>query len=163
MIWSTISLIYPILILTVAICCYKKDGRLMRAFYLRMAYHDVARRFYVLAVMMLLLLFLFFQTRCRIDVVETFLPLAFSAVLIRHQLAELLFYFLKKRKVMITTHTLILVALFTPHLFPMAVTLGILLTAVIFYPSKEVRSMVESPMPLHLLIFDHSEIIRKYY
>jgi hypothetical protein len=163
MIWSTISLIYPVLILTAAICCYKKDGRLMRAFYLRMAYHDVTRRFYVLAVMVLLLLFLFFQTRCRVNVIETFLPLSFSAVLIRHQLAELLFYFLKKRKVMITTHTLILVALFTPHLFPMAVTLGILLTAAIFYPSKEVRSMVESTTPLHLLLFDHSEIIRKYY
>ena len=51
MIWSIVSLIYPILILTVAMCCYKKDGRLMKAFYVRMAYHDVARRFYVLAVM----------------------------------------------------------------------------------------------------------------
>ena len=163
MIWSIVSLIYPILILTVAMCCYKKDGRLMKAFYVRMAYHDVARRFYVLAVMMLLLVYLFIQTRCRVNVIETFLPLTLSAVLIRHQLAELLFYFLKKRKVMITTNTLALAAIFTPHLYPMAVTLAILLTAAIFYPSKEVRSMVESTMPLHLLLFDHSEIIRKYY
>ena len=58
MIWSIVSLIYPILILTVAMRCYKKDGRLMKAFYVRMAYHDVARRFYVLAVMMLLLVYL---------------------------------------------------------------------------------------------------------
>lgn len=163
MIWSIISLIYPILILTVAMRCYKKDGRLMKAFYVRMAYHDVARRFYVLAVMMLLLLYLFIQTRCGINVIETFLPLSLTAVLIRHQLAELMFCFLKKRKVMITTNAFTLAAMFTPHLYPMAVTLAILLTAAIFYPSKHIRNLVASPEAFQMLLFDKSEITQNYY
>ena len=163
MIWSIVSLIYPILILTVAMCCYKKDGRLMKAFYVRMAYHDVARRFYVLAVMMLQLVYLFIQTRCRVNVIETFLPLTLSAVLIRHQLAELLFYFLKKRKVMIATNTLALAAMFTPHLYPMAVTLAIMLTAAIFYPSKQIRNLMAGPQAFRMLMFDKSEITQNYY
>ena len=163
MIWSIVSLIYPILILTVAMCYYKKDGRLMKAFYVRMAYHDVAHRFYVLAVMMLLLVYLFIQTRCRVNVIETFLPLTLSAVLIRHRLAELLFHFLKKRKVTIAANTLALAAIFTPHLYPMAVTLAILLTAAIFYPSKHIRNLVAGPQAFRMLMFDKFEITQNYY
>lgn len=64
---------------------------------------------------------------------------------------------------MITTNTLALAAIFTPHLYPMAVTLAILLTAAIFYPSKQLRNMVASPQAFRMLMFDKSEITQNYY
>ena len=59
MIWNSLLLIFPILILVAALRCYKKDGRWMNAFYRRMSFHDVARRLYVQLVMLLLILFQF--------------------------------------------------------------------------------------------------------
>ncbi len=145
MIWNSLLLIFPILILVAALCCYKKDGRWMNAFYRRMSFHDVARRLYVQLVMLLLILFQFIQIQTHISVIDTFIPLIITALLIRFSMAELVFYAIKRRKVMVSVCSLVLVGLFIPHCFSMAVAVGILLVASIFYPSRGIRNKVESP------------------
>lgn len=100
MIWNSLLLIFPILILVAALCCYKKDGRWMNAFYRRMSFHDVARRLYVQLVMLLLILFQFIQIQTHISAIDTFIPLIITALLIRFSMAELVFYAIKRRKVM---------------------------------------------------------------
>ena len=145
MIWNSLLLIFPILILVAALRCYKKDGRWMNAFYRRMSFHDVARRLYVQLVMLLLIVFQFIQVQTHISAIDTFMPLVITALLIRFSMAELVFYAIKRRKVMVSVCSLVLVGLFIPHCFSMAVALGILLVASIFYPSRGIRNKVESP------------------
>lgn len=124
----------------------------MNAFYRRMSFHDVARRLYVQLVMLLLILFQFIQIQTHISAIDTFIPLIITALLIRFSMAELVFYAIKKRKVMVSVCSLVLVGLFIPHCFSMAVALGILLVASIFYPSRGIRNMVESPDEIFLLL-----------
>ena len=163
MIWNSLLLIFPILILVAALRCYKKDGRWMNAFYRRMSFHDVARRLYVQLVMLLLIVFQFIQVQTHISAIDTFMPLVITALLIRFSIAELVFYVLKKRKVMVAVCSLVLAALFTPHCFCMAVALGILLVASVFYPSREVRSMVESPDDIFSLTSIPGQLVANYY
>ena len=123
MIWNSLLLIFPILILVVALRCYKKDGKWMNAFYSRMCFHDVARRLYVQLVMLLLILFQFIQIQTHISAIDTFIPLLITALLIRFSMAELVLYALKKRMIMVSVCSLVLVGLFIPHCFSMAVAL----------------------------------------
>jgi Sec-independent protein secretion pathway component TatC len=91
------------------------------------------------------------------------MPLVITALLIRFSIAELVFYVLKKRKVMVAVCSFVLAALFTPHCFSMAVALGILLVASVFYPSREVRSMVESPDDIFSLTSIPGQLVANYY
>lgn len=163
MIWTILNFIFPILILLLAMNCYRKDGKRMKAFYLNMTYNDICRRFYVNMVMLVLIIFLFIQISCKVDVLETFLPITFAALLIRHAIAEVILYFIKKRRVMFVTSALSLISLFVPHLYPMSVTLAIIMVAAIFYPSKNVREFVADPKSLPFLNTNHAELIEKYY
>ena len=163
MIWNSLLLIFPILILVAALACYKKDGRWMNAFYRRMSFHDVARRLYVQLIMLLLIVFQFLQIQTHISAIDTFIPLLFTALLIRFSMAELLFYGLKKRKVMMAVCLLVLAGLFIPHCFSMAVALGILLVAAVFYPSREIRGMVESPDGIFSIKNIPGMLVAKYY
>lgn len=163
MIWNSLLLIFPILILVAALCCYKKDGRWMNAFYRRMSFHDVARRLYVQLVMLLLILFQFIQIQTHISVIDTFIPLIITALLIRFSMAELVFYAIKRRKVMVSVCSLVLVGLFIPHCFSMAVAVGILLVASIFYPSRWIRNKVESPDEIFSLTSIRGQLVANYY
>lgn len=163
MIWNSLLLIFPILILVAALCCYKKDGRWMNAFYRRMSFHDVARRLYVQLVMLLLILFQFIQIQTHISVIDTFIPLIITALLIRFSMAELVFYAIKRRKVMVSVCSLVLVGLFIPHCFSMAVAVGILLVASIFYPSRGIRNKVESPDEIFSLTSIRGQLVANYY
>lgn len=163
MIWNSLLLIFPILILVAALCCYKKDGRWMNAFYRRMSFHDVARRLYVQLVMLLLILFQFIQIQTHISVIDTFIPLIITALLIRFSMAELVFYAIKRRKVMVSVCLLVLVGLFIPHCFSMAVAVGILLVASIFYPSRGIRNKVESPDEIFSLTSIRGQLVANYY
>lgn len=163
MIWNSLLLIFPILILVAALCCYKKDGRWMNAFYRRMSFHDVARRLYVQLVMLLLILFQFIQIQTHISVIDTFIPLIITALLIRFSMAELVFYAIKRRKVMVSVCSLVLVGLFIPHCFSMAVAVGILLVASIFYPSRGIRNRVESPDEIFSLTSILGQLVANYY
>ena len=64
---------------------------------------------------------------------------------------------------MVAVCSLVLAALFTPHCFSMAVALGILLVASVFYPSREVRSMVESPDDIFSLTSIPGQLVANYY
>lgn len=163
MIWNSLLLIFPILILVAALCCYKKDGRWMNAFYRRMSFHDVARRLYVQLVMLLLILFQFIQIQTHISVIDTFIPLIITALLIRFSMAELVFYAIKRRKVMVSVCSLVLVGLLIPHCFSMAVAVGILLVASIFYPSRGIRNRVESPDEIFSLTSTPGQLVANYY
>lgn len=163
MIWNSLLLIFPILILVAALCCYKKDGRWMNAFYRRMSFHDVARRLYVQLVMLLLILFQFIQIQTHISAIDTFIPLIITALLIRFSMAELVFYAIKRRKVMVSVCSLVLVGLFIPHCFSMAVAVGILLVASIFYPSRGIRNKVESPDEIFSLTSIRGQLVANYY
>lgn len=163
MIWNSLLLIFPILILVAALRYYKNDGRWMNAFYRRMSFHDVARRLYVQLVMLLLILFQFIQIQTHISAIDTFIPLIITALLIRFSMAELVFYAIKRRKVMVSVCSLVLVGLFIPHCFSMAVALGILLVASIFYPSRGIRNMVESPDEIFSLTSIPGQLVANYY
>lgn len=163
MIWNSLLLIFPILILVAALRCYKKDGRWMNAFYRRMSFHDVARRLYVQLIMLLLILFQFMQIQTHISAIDTFMPLMITALLIRFSMAELVLYCLKKRKVMVLVCSLVLAVLFIPHCFSMAVALGILLVASVFYPSRGIRNMVESPDDIYSLTTVPGLLVANYY
>lgn len=163
MTWNIISLIYPILILLIAGCCYKKEGKRMQSFYIRMTYQDLARRFYVLMVMLVLIAFLYIHSRSTVNVVETFIPFLLTALLIRHKLSEEIFYLLKRRRMMIAFTLVTLLAAFTSGMFATAVTCAIYLMASIFYPSRKVRDMVTGPQALPLLAQGRLEIIQSYY
>jgi hypothetical protein len=135
----------------------------MNAFYRRMSFHDVCQEIICAVVMLLLILFQFIQIQTHISAIDTFIPLIITALLIRFSMAELVFYAIKKRKVMVSVCSLVLVGLFIPHCFSMAVALGILLVASIFYPSRGIRNMVESPDEIFSLTSIPGQLVANYY
>lgn len=163
MIWNSLLFIFPTLILVAALCCYKKENKVMNSFYARMSFHDVARRFYVLVVMQVLIFFLFIQSRCMVFPADTFIPVCTTALLMRFSMAEKIFYKLKKCKVMIAACLLTLALLFIPHCFSMAVTFGIYIVASIFYPSSKVRNLVNNPDTIMSLCNYPKQLVAYYY
>lgn len=163
MIWNILLFIFPILILVAALRCYKKESKRMNTFYIRMSFTDIARRFYVQSVMLLLIFFQYLQVRSFASPADIFLPLCLIALLIRFTMAEKLLYKLKNRKVMLAIAIIVLASLFITHLFSLAVSLSLLITAAVFYPSHEVRKLAESPDAIIHLKNNPSEIAKCYY
>lgn len=163
MIWNILLFAFPILILVAAQCCYKKDGKRMNAFYVRMCFTDIARRLYVQLVMLLLIFFQYLQVRCFASPADIFLPLVITALLIRFAMAERLLYKLKRKKVTMVVTVIALASLFIPHLFSLAVSLSLLITAAIFYPSQKVMKLVEETDYI-VKFYEHpSELTKMYY
>lgn len=163
MILNILLLFYPILILVATICCYKKINRCMNAFYIRMSFTNVARRFYVQIFMLLLILFQYLQIRCHAIPADTFLPFCITALLIRFTVAERIMYLLKKQKLVMGVGVVVLACLFIPHMYSLAVSLAVLMTGAIFYPSHAVRKLVERPDAIVHFKSNPSVIAKCYY
>lgn len=142
-------LLFPVF-LYMPMAFYKKTGKCMTAFYYRMAFSENARKFYMLTLLIMLLLFHYLHHSVMNDIVTLIPSTALSMCLFSYCLTDRLFYLIKSRLRMFVVMLLamLLATVFCHGMFPVVVTLGFFLHASIFYPSRKVRCMVEDGMPM---------------
>ena len=150
MVLKFLLLLFPAILLYIPMAFYKKTGKCMTAFYYRMAFSENTRKFYILTLLIMLLLFHYLHHSVMNDIVTLIPSTALSMCLFSYRLTDRLFYLIKSRLRMFVVMLLamLLATVFCHGMFPVVVTLGFFLHASIFYPSRKVRCMVEDGMPM---------------
>ena len=150
MVLKFLLLLFPAILLYIPMALYKKTGNYMTAFYYRMAFSENTRKFYILTLLIMLLLFHYLHHSVMNDIVILIPSTALSMCLFSYRLTDRLFYLIKSRLRMfvVMLSAMLLVTVFCHGMFPVVVTLGFFLHASIFYPSQKVRYMVEDGMPM---------------
>ena len=150
MVLKFLLLIFPAILLYVPVAFYKRTGKSMTAFYYRMAFSENARKFYMLILLIMLMLFHCLHHSVMNDIVVLIPSTALSMCLFSYRLTDRLFYLIKSRlkHFVVLLLAMLLTTVFCHGLYPVVVTLGFILHASIFYPSKKVRCMAEDGMPM---------------
>ncbi len=164
MIWSYISLIFPAILFIVPCRLYKKDSRRMAIFYKTMLGSKSARRLYIQAILIFLLLFHYVFISGHFGdygvLLSTIPTLAFFSYRIANRLLHLLH---KDRKSFVAMAMLVLAIMAVPHLYTMAVTLGYILLATAFYPSESALEGWQEDKTRKLWYNRPDELVKAYY
>lgn len=159
MLLKILLLLFPAILLYVPMAFYMKDGHRMAAFHQRMALSPNARKCYMLVLLFILLVFHYLHHSVMNDIMALLPSTVITMCLFSYRLTEQIFHIIKRHMrmfgVMVLATTLI--TLPVHGLFPTVVTLGFLLHASIFYPSKKIQEVMKSGMPTN------GNIIRLYY
>lgn len=140
MVLKFLLLLFPAILLYIPMAFYKKTGNCMTAFYYRMAFSENTRKFYMLTLLIMLLLFHYLHHSVMNDIVTLIPSTALSMCLFSYRLTDSMFYLINSRLRMFVAILLamILATVFCHGMFPFVVTLGFFLNASIFYPSKKI-------------------------
>ena len=141
MLIKLLLILFPAILLCVPMAFNMKIGHRMTAFYHRMASSEKARKFYMLVLLFMLLLFHWLYYSAMEDVVALVPSTAITLCLFSYTLTDRIFNIMKRYiKTFAVLFVLIaLVTLYLQELYPSVVTLGFILHASIFYPSQLVR------------------------
>lgn len=164
MIWIIIEVLFPALLIALPLSLYRSNRPFMAKFYLRMTASENARKLYVRCMLILILLYHYIYVGGHFGewgiLVSTILcAILFSFKRADKWLAEL--HEEQKRYFLTALFTLALCAV--PHLHTTAVTLGFLLLAAMFYPSRYVLSRWQIEMARKYLILHPEELSDYYY
>lgn len=111
----------------------------MLSFYMRMAFNYRFRKCYTLLLLASVLVFHFYYLHVFGNVYDLAVSSAMSLLLFSHKNVERIFYFLQHQKRFFLLSMVDVIMLFVPHLFPLGVTISILLFGTVFYPSRRIR------------------------
>jgi hypothetical protein len=142
MIWNIFHLIFPIVFIILPMLCYKKSGRLMSRFYRHMLYSRGCRKLYTRLILEMLLLYHFIYMAMTNEAIDLALTSLLCVVLFSHQKSELILDKVKDNRIMFASVIIALLAPFIPHLYPLSMSLAILLLGAAFYPSASVRDTI---------------------
>lgn len=163
MITNSLHILLPALLLLLFRFAYKAAGKRMGKFYVSMTCRQCWRKFYTLAMLLVLLLFHFNYA----NITPSVYDLAPSSValifLFSHRFTERIIYFLQNRKTFFVSAIITMACLFVPHFFSTTVTMGILLFGAVFYPSRKVCERILFPDYRKEIIEQPDKIIFHYY
>lgn len=137
MAWILLQFISPVLIILISCSIYKRQGAIMENFNLRIAWSSSYRKLFMLVVLLLLLIFHFICLNGQCSMVGLVPSSLFVLVLFSYKYSHWILNQLHKPKLMFSAFVATLVFLFVPGMYSSAVTLGIILVASLFYPTKE--------------------------
>lgn len=143
MLIKLLLILFPTILLCTPMVFNMKIGRRMTAFYHRMVSSEKARKFYMLVLLFMLLLFHWLYYSAMEDVVALVPSTAITLCLFSYSLTDRIFNIMKRYiKTFAVLFVLIaLVTLYLQELYPSVVTLGFILHASIFYPSQLVQKI----------------------
>ena len=150
MLIKLLLILFPAILLCTPMAFNMKIGHRMTAFYHRMASSEKARKFYMLVLLFMLLLFHWLHYAVMEDAVALVPSTVVTLCLFSYTLTDRIFNIMKRY--MKTSAVLFvltaLVTLYWQALYPSVVTLGFILHASIFYPSVQVREELEDRHPM---------------
>ena len=97
MVLKFLLLLFPAILLYIPMAFYKKTGNCMTAFYYRMAFSENTRKFYMLTLLIILLLFHYLHHSVMNDIVTLIPSTALSMCLFSYRLTDRLFYLIRSR------------------------------------------------------------------
>ena len=150
MLTKILLILFPAILLCTPMAFNMKIGHRMTAFYHRMASSEKARKFYMLVLLFMLLLFHWLYYSAMEDAVALVPSTVVTLCLFSYTLTDRIFNIMKRY--MKTSAVLFvltaLVTLYWQALYPSVVTLGFILHASIFYPSVQVREELGDRHPM---------------
>ena len=150
MLTKILLILFPAILLCTPMAFNMKIGHRMTAFYHSMASSEKARKFYMLVLLFILLLFHWLHYAVMEDAVALVPSTVVTLCLFSYTLTDRIFNIMKRY--MKTSAVLFvltaLVTLYWQALYPSVVTLGFILHASIFYPSVQVREELEDRHPM---------------
>lgn len=162
-IFEILNLLFPMFLFIVPPKLYKKSSPTMQTFYLSMVMSCNCRKLYTLILLMVLLMY-HYVAYYSISVELEILP---SSILILflfnfHCTDKMLRFLHEKNRATCLIAIVTTVFLFTPYLYTMAVTLGFVLLAAIFYPSTKILFLVQTTEE-GIYIMKHPQTIVEHY
>lgn len=150
MLTKILLILFPAILLCTPMAFNMKIGHRMTAFYHRMASSEKARKFYMLVLLFMLLLFHWLHYAVMEDAVALVPSTVVTLCLFSYTLTDRIFNIMKRY--MKTSAVLFvltaLVTLYWQALYPSVVTFGFILHASIFYPSAHVREELRDRHPM---------------
>ncbi|NDV82569.1 hypothetical protein [Bacteroides sp. 51] len=137
MAWILLQFISPVLIILISCSIYKRQGTIMENFNLRIAWSSSYRKLFMLVVLLLLLIFHFICLNGQCSIAGLIPSSLFVLGLFSYKFSHWILRQLHKPKLMFSAFVATLVFLFVPGMYSSAVTLGVILVASLFYPTKE--------------------------
>ena len=150
MLIKLLLILFPAILLCVPMAFNMKIGHRMTAFYHRMASSEKARKFYMLVLLFMLLLFHWLHYAVMEDAVALVPSTVVTLCLFSYTLTDRIFNIMKrymKTSAVLFVFTA-LVTLYWQALYPSVVTLGFILHASIFYPSVHIREELGDRHPM---------------
>lgn len=146
MIYQIILLIIPVLIAVLASCLYQNKSRRMLRFYDRMIAFESFRKFYTLALLLVLLLVNYAQYQLSPTNWIVLVLSGLSLVLFNYKWSDQLLRCLKDRpKIFYIVATLNIIVMFVPYLNTITLPIACILMAAIFYPSTQILNWTNNP------------------
>ena len=146
MIYQIILLIIPVLIAVFASCLYQNKSRRMLRFYDRMIAFESFRKFYTLALLLVLLLVNYAQYQLSPTNWIVLVLSGLSLVLFNYKWSDKLLRCLKDRpKIFYIVATLNIIVMFVPYLNTITLPIACILMAAIFYPSTQILNWTNNP------------------
>lgn len=136
MTWNIIQFLFTALLVILPWCLYGRNGKRMTRFYWMMTGSETARKFYVQLLVVFLLVFHFVYVSGHPGEYGVLPSTALSVLLCPFKRADRWLHRIHEdRRAFASVVLAALAAGFIPHLYTMAVTVGFLLLAALFYPS----------------------------
>ena len=146
MIYQIILLIIPVLIAVLSSCLYQNKSRRMLRFYDRMIAFESFRKFYTLALLLVLLLVNYAQYQLSPTNWIVLVLSGLSLVLFNYKWSDKLLRCLKDRpKIFYIVATLNIIVMFVPYLNTITLPIACILMAAIFYPSTQILNWTNNP------------------
>lgn len=152
MTWILLQFISPVLIILVPYSIYKQQSAIMENFNLRIAWSSSYRKLFMLVTLLLLLIFHFICLNGQCSIAGLIPSSLLVLGLFSYKFSHWILHQLHKPKLMFLAFVATLVLLFVPGMYSSAVTLGIILVASLFYPTKErIRKITGSDSFIHMM------------
>lgn len=164
MIWIILHFIFLLIPVVVPVALYRNKGRIMTHFYLIMAMNIKARKFYVRFWLLLLLLFHYDSTFVIKDRLGIMLSTIFCIMMFSFKWSDRWMKDVHDRtRTVVILAIIALVAVAIPHLYTLSISIGLFLTASLFYPSSKVISECQDTDNVQILLKHPDELLKSYY
>lgn len=154
---------YPAIVATLSLYCYRRDSPWMQKFYRRMTFSVSARKLFVLALLMLMLLFNF----CYLQSYGISWPLGIASLLclsmFSFRITERSFLWLHQRLSMGFAMLAMLTCVVEPRIWSLAMNLYIFTAGSLFYPSESLMRQLKSPETFSKLCASPETLVKGYY
>ncbi len=162
--FRTIQLAVPVILVLAPFLFYRRKGTRMLAFYVSMAIEPKSRKTYmlVLAVSVLVYNYTFFS----LDGASLWLVpgMLLGFVLLRYRFTDAMLHWLgEDRVIQGIAFGGVLLSLVVPQLYSLSVSMAMVLTAAMFYPSREIIRHAEYPRSYLEIHLSNDDIVDLYY
>ena len=154
---------YPAIVSLLSLYCYKRDNSWMQKFYRRMTFSVSARKFFVLMMLLIMLIFNF----CYLQSFGFNLTLGIATLLcmsmFSFRITERGLIWLQQRVGIVLSMTAMLICVVKPQMWPLSMNLYIFTIGSIFYPSSRLMRQLESAETFSKIASHPETLISGYY